>query len=458
MIKRFIMLLISILVMVSIFSFNSNADVIAPEEAEYTSGVLSDQYYEYTVNGKAIVDVSTVLVQSNKLTITNGSVLFVKSGVTFEVNGLLDIQQGGKLIAQKGSVIIINHPLTQYQDSLRYTKISGMLQLNSGAQMLIKQGRIMIEKEGRLHYNGLIKADSEISDYEISVVGQLTKGKAGVRTVEAVKESPECLILNDFPTIPSLSVNTKELRFDEAAYINNAKQISKLSSLKELTKLEFYDGSFNNLDILKDLENLKTLDLGYVSVEDLSALTEMKSLSTLIVSDCFAYEKNLSVIKELKNLKVLDLSRVLPHLSNGDEIIEELKIALPNTKITNRDETYANMYESFYAKITSGANFRTRTFNLCDKNGKILSDISFRVCEITHMLSSCEGEVITMYFDKNGEQSGFFRYDIGDVIKIYYDYRDTPEGLRVSDYAEKNVDYEVFVYAYRIDKISSEKN
>lgn len=467
--KKVLSLVCVLILIVGVLPLHAAADVAARNYVDYKGGSLDEKYGSYyTVNGNVAVSANTNLARQNDLIIKKGAVLNVIKGVKLEINGNMQIDNGGKLVVQNGATLVINH-------EYGYTKIDGVLQGDKGSAIIMKNGNVIVERDGEIYYNGEIKPDANAGKYTVAVLGKITKSKDGALTAKVTQKSDENIILSGFPNAPVISINTEKLRFDKYTKIDNQNK-SQLSDLKYLTKLEklelYGHVQIENLNMLKNLENLKTLDLGYLWVLDISALSEIKSLETLVANPNCLMDNNFKSLKGLTNLKTLDFSRADGYGSivdaNFEKKIGELKKALPNTKIVYGDDIFKNLYGSFYAKITD-TKIYPRKFKLCDKNGNIISDYVFCLREVDYFYSSDEITGITQYFDENGKNDYLrsFQLNEGAVVRVYYDYRDTDNsaysgrdnriGLKAKEIAAQNPDYIACVYAYRIDMISPAK-
>ncbi|MDH4129475.1 MAG: leucine-rich repeat domain-containing protein, partial [Spirochaetota bacterium] len=120
-------------------------------------------------------------------------------------------------------------------------------------------------------------------------------------------------------------------------------KIGNLNPIKELVRLEFLilhrNKLLSDLSPLKNLDNLKYLDISYTNVSDLSPLKNLKNLKTIVIWD--PKVKNFLPLKSLKNLKQLTLSQIDEHgqiseskSKYSDKEKEEIKRLLPNCKIT----------------------------------------------------------------------------------------------------------------------------
>jgi Leucine-rich repeat (LRR) protein len=107
-------------------------------------------------------------------------------------------------------------------------------------------------------------------------------------------------------------------------------QVSDLTPIKELTrlqKLDISDTKVSDLTPLKGLTSLHKLNLGGTTVSDLTPLKELKGLEDLRLSDTSV--SDLTPLKELNKLQVLFLDGT----KVPDEQVSELKKALPELKI-----------------------------------------------------------------------------------------------------------------------------
>ncbi len=111
----------------------------------------------------------------------------------------------------------------------------------------------------------------------------------------------------------------------------NSTQVSDLSPLTELKNLKLLflgNTKVSDLSPLAELKNLTSLFLSNTKVSDLSPLTELKNLTTLFLNG--TQVSDLSPLTELKNLEVLNLS----FTKISDDQVQELKLALPNIRIS----------------------------------------------------------------------------------------------------------------------------
>ena len=103
-------------------------------------------------------------------------------------------------------------------------------------------------------------------------------------------------IWNDFKHIQKLSLKDNKLT-----------DISALKDLKGLTTLDLsYNKQLTDISVLKDLKGLNTLNLSNNKIADISALKDLKGLNTLNLSNNKIVD--ISALKDLKGLTTLDLS------------------------------------------------------------------------------------------------------------------------------------------------------
>ena len=89
------------------------------------------------------------------------------------------------------------------------------------------------------------------------------------------------------------------------------------------------DQGFSDLNLVRELTNIKTLELLNTSVTDLSPVKDLINLEELVIR--VSPVSDIEPIKVLKNLKLLLLEDCI---NITDEQIEELKRALPDLKIS----------------------------------------------------------------------------------------------------------------------------
>jgi internalin A len=177
--------------------------------------------------------------------------------------------------------------------------------------------------------------------FDISPIGRLTKLE---------KLSIKNLKIKNIKSIGNIK-NLQHLEFHNLYLSDNS--ISPLSNLTDLKYLSIYGSSYdlraNNIQPLKTLVNLETLNLSELSIKDLSPLTGLKNLQ--ILGFYRARVNNISPLANLTNLRSLSLEytqvtdiQPIANLTNlktlyisgtkvSDEQVAELQKALPNVRI-----------------------------------------------------------------------------------------------------------------------------
>ncbi len=104
--------------------------------------------------------------------------------------------------------------------------------------------------------------------------------------------------------------------------INNIEELIRISKLKNL---DLSTNDIRNIDSIIRLQNLEILNLSENKIKDISALAKLPKLTHLSIANNLI--EDFTVLKKMKNLKYLAIGSV------DLKIVEELKIALPNTEI-----------------------------------------------------------------------------------------------------------------------------
>ncbi|MDX4036240.1 leucine-rich repeat domain-containing protein [Aliarcobacter skirrowii] len=117
---------------------------------------------------------------------------------------------------------------------------------------------------------------------------------------------------------------------------NNIKDISPLKNLKNLKKLDITYNPIDNIDVLSNLTNLEKLSLDQNSLKDLKPLRNLKNLKNLNILRNNANEYlDISVLAELKNLKRLFFTIEPKDICVLNSLTQLEELIIQNKKITN---------------------------------------------------------------------------------------------------------------------------
>lgn len=172
----------------------------------------------------------------------------------------------------------------------------------------------------------------------------------------------EVLNLSDIPKITHESLNIVFEKLDQLIYLNLSSN-DKIISLEEL----------------KELKNLRTIDLGCIPNINLDCIEKNKQIQCLILN--YTNIKELKSIYELENIKKLNLSNCI--LLENDEINRCLKylvnltdLNLMNTKIDTNSMSYiSEMKELKILNIRGCNNLTNSSFEFFEKM-KQLKDLN----------------------------------------------------------------------------------
>jgi hypothetical protein len=213
----------------------------------------------------------------------------------------------------------------------------------------------------------LLNLGGETSKFSIKIPSALENFELNTSGLEC-----DLSILKSAPNLKSLNLTTD--------VYNRGKGFKNIASISELTKLEMLeiDENANGVDkfksefstsLLKPLHNLKSLDLrGIISFKDLSEISSLKNIETLQIRNSKIQSlKGIEQLTNLKSLKLFDCHSIsdLTYLTNknlekfnyyissawGTEVklkpediqkldqvsIKEIEIEIENKKITKKD-------------------------------------------------------------------------------------------------------------------------
>ncbi len=115
---------------------------------------------------------------------------------------------------------------------------------------------------------------------------------------------------------------------------NNISDVSALSELTNLTSLNLYDNNISDISVLSELKNMSSLYLANNNISDISALSELKNMSYLRLGNNNIFD--ISVISELKNMSYLRLdNNNISDISVLSELKNMSSLYLANNNISD---------------------------------------------------------------------------------------------------------------------------
>ena len=155
--------------------------------------------------------------------------------------------------------------------------------------------------------------DGNIYDKRMDVT-KLDAKKDDLESLSELKyyKNLEVLLLKDYglKDTSSLSGLDKITLLDLSSNIN-LEDLSGISGMKALEKLDLSETAVSNIDVVRSLESLKSINISYTLIEDASPLKECTDLEALYAAynnENFTNNSIMETAGSLKKLKELDLT------------------------------------------------------------------------------------------------------------------------------------------------------
>jgi len=212
---------------------------------------------------------------------------------------------------------------SEYDRKIWYEDIPSEFQTRPQAQptqpALSFDEQVAVAKEF-LSDNGISEEKLEVrgEEIELSLAGQ-----AGLSDISAL----------------SKLTNLRKLDLD----YTEVSDISALKGLTNLTSLRLYRTHISDISVLRGLKNLKRLSLGRTSVNNISDLSGLTSLTNLSLTD--TQVSDISALRGLTNLEVLSLSKTqVSDISALNGLMKLREVSFGNVQVNNKQ-----IYELFVA-------------------------------------------------------------------------------------------------------------
>lgn len=164
----------------------------------------------------------------------------------------------------------------------------------------------------------------------------------------------------DISKIKVLDCSDRIALCDDLPFLTEIGDYSCLTAAIKLMELNLSGRVVKDFSWLRKCVNLRVLNVAYTDFSDLSLLSEMKQLTTLIVAGCKHLQKESFVqLRNMKNLKILDLSDTSfydLHMLQELDKLQELYFKQCNTLFGLED--MAESWKNLKILDLSGTNFR----------------------------------------------------------------------------------------------------